>query len=71
MNAAAKKPATVGTKASIAVNALTAAFGAAQLVDWVNVIPGGQKGAYVALGVALANSALHAFTGNSPVVGKK
>lgn len=58
---------TTGTKTSMWIN-LLGGFGMLFAgTDWVGLI--GKPGSYIAFAVMAANAVLHAFTGNTPVIG--
>lgn len=57
---------TNGTKTSIWLNLLGGVLTALAAVSWA---PLGQAGTWVASGILIINAALHAVTGNAPVVG--
>lgn len=61
--------ATSGTKTAMWFNLFGGIVSVLSSVAWPELI--GASGGYVASGLLIANAALHAFTGNAPVVGGK
>jgi hypothetical protein len=58
---------TSGTKTAVWLNLAGGLVAFLSSVAWPELI--GPAGGYVASGLLVANAALHAFTGNAPVIG--